>query len=219
MKAAVFDFDGTLADTMEFWNRLARNYLLSIGLEPLADLKKALEKLTVDEGAIYMKEKYRIEENEIEIQAEMDELLYKYYRKDAQLKPYVLEMLEKLKSRGIRMAIATVTDEDFILAVLKRYKISHYFEFIQTCENVGISKDNISFFDLLPERLNLRPKEIYIFEDTLYSIVSAKKAGLKVVGVEDDFAARNKEEIVKLSDIYIKDFNEYIDLIDRDMKI
>lgn len=120
MKAAVFDFDGTLADTMEFWNRLARNYLLSIGLEPLADLKKALEKLTVDEGAIYMKEKYRIEENEIEIQAEMDELLYKYYRKDAQLKPYVLEMLEKLKSRGIRMAIATVTDEDFILAVLKR---------------------------------------------------------------------------------------------------
>lgn len=40
-----------------------------------------------------------------------------------------------------------------------------------------------------------------------------------MVGVEDDFAARNKEEIVKLSDIYIKDFNEYIDLIDRDMKI
>lgn len=219
MKAAVFDFDGTLADTMGFWNSLARNYLLAIGLKPLADLEKALEKLTVDEGAIYMKEKYKLDKNEIEIQAEMDELLYKYYRKEAQLKPYVVGMLEELKSRGIRMAIASVIDEDFILAVLKRYKISHYFEFIQTCENVGLSKDNRSFFDLLLERLNLRPEEIYIFEDTLYPIVYAKKAGLKVVGVEDDFAARNKKEIVRLSDVYIKDFSEYIDLIDRDIKI
>ncbi len=213
MKAAIFDFDGTLADTMGFWNNLARNYLLSIGLKPLSNLEKALEKLTVDEGAIYMKEEYKIDKTEIEIKAEMDELLYKYYRKDAQLKADVLEILEELKCRSVRMAIASVIDEDFILAVLKRYKISSYFEFIQTCENVGLNKGDRNFFDLLPERLNLRPDEIYMFEDTLYSIVSAKGVGLKIVGVEDEFAFKDKEKIRELSDIYIRDFSEFIEIL------
>ena len=215
MKAAIFDFDGTLADTMGFWNNLARNYLLSLGLKPLSNLEEALEKLTVEEGATYLKDEYKIDKTEKEIKAEMDELLYKYYRKDAQLKDNVLEMLEELKSRGVRMAIASVTDENFILAVLKRYKIGNYFEFIQTCENVGLNKEDRSFFKLLPERMNLRPEEIYIFEDTLYSIVSAKEAGLRIVGVEDEFAYKDKEKIRELSDIYIGDFSEFIDILKK----
>ena len=215
MKAAIFDFDGTLADTMGFWNNLARNYLLSLGLKPLSNLEEALEKLTVEEGATYLKDEYKIDKTEIEIKAEMDELLYKYYRKDAQLKADVLEILEELKGRSVRMAIASVIDEDFILAVLKRYKISSYFEFIQTCENVGLNKGDRNFFDLLPERLNLRPDEIYMFEDTLYSIVSAKGVGLKIVGVEDEFAFEDKEKIRELSDIYIRDFSEFIDILKK----
>lgn len=216
MRAVVFDFDGTLVDTMEFWNNLAKNYLLSIGITPLDDLDKALEKLTVDEGVLHMKERYKIEKTQIEIQAEMDELLFSYYREDVELKPYVEEMLEKLKNKKIRMAIASVIDEELILSVLKRYDISHYFEFIQTCENVSLSKDDRNFFDLLPEKLNLKPDGIYMFEDTLYPIISAKKAGLKVVGVEDGSGAKDIEKIIELSDVYIKDFREFIDLIDKE---
>ncbi|MGO1469558.1 MAG: HAD family hydrolase [Tissierella sp.] len=215
MKAAVFDFDGTLVDSMGFWSNLARNYLYSIGIVALNDLEKSLEKLTVSEGILYMKEKYKIGKTKEEIQKEMDELLFKYYREEVKLKPDVVELLNKLKGKGITIAIASVIHEKLIESVLKRYNIENYFEFIQTCENTGLSKGDRKFFDLLPKRLNLNPDEIYMFEDTLYPMVSAKKAGLKVVGVEDDSGLKNKGEIVNLSDLYIEDFNKFLDLIDK----
>lgn len=215
MKAAVFDFDGTLADTMDFWNNLAKRYLISIGKRPLQDLDDDLEKLTLEQGISHIKEKYNIEKTEKNIQDEMDQLLVDYYKKDAKLKPYVLETLEKLKNKGVKMAIASVIDEELILSVLKRYDITSYFEFIQTCKNVDLNKDDKMFFDILPKKLDLKVNDIYIFEDTLYPIVSAKEAGLKVVGVEDSLAGKNKEEIIKVSDIYINDFSEFIDLIDN----
>lgn len=210
MKAAVFDFDGTLVDSMEFWNNLAKNYLFSIGVMATDDLNKAIEKLTVDEGIAYMKERYKIPKSVIEIKEEMDILLVNYYRDDVKLKPNVIEMLERLKDKGIRIAIASLTDENLIRSVLKRYDIEHYFEFIQTCENTRLSKDDKSFFQFVSENLNLEGKEIFIFEDSLYAMIASKEAGLKVIGVEDSSAIENLEKILDIVDYYIKDFNEFI---------
>lgn len=215
MKAVVFDFDGTLVDTMDFWNNLARNYLLSIGIKPFDSLNKNLEKLTVAEAVVYMKEKYKIQKTEIQIQAEMDELIYSYYRGKVELKPFVLESLEKLKTKNIKMSIASVTDKEIIKIVLEKYGISHYFDFIQTCESVGFNKDNRKFFDLLLKRLNLESFDIYLLEDSLYPIISAKETGIKIVGVEDNFSSENKKRIIELSDVYIKDFRDFIELINR----
>lgn len=208
MKAAVFDFDGTIVDSMGFWNNLAKNYLSSIGIKARDGLDKALEKLTLDEGASYMKEEYKIEKTKVEIQDEMDGLLFEYYRDKVELKPYVLELLDKLKRENIKMAIASVTDERLIASVLNRYGIRCYFEFIQTCENTGLSKSDSRFFDLLSERLNLNSSDIYIFEDTLYPIVVAKEAGFRTIGVEDDLATKHRKKIKELVDCYIKDFSE-----------
>lgn len=215
MKAAVFDVDGTLVDSMEFWNNLAKNYLSSIGIIATDDLNKAIEKLTVDEGIAYMKERYKIKKSVIEIKEEMDLLLVNYYRDDVKLKPNVIELLELLKSKGIRIAIASLIDEKLIMSVLKRYYIDHCFEFIQTCENTGLSKDDEKFFKLVTERLNLEPKEIVVFEDSLYSMIAAKEAGLKVIAVEEGSAAKDEIKIRELVDIYIKDFSEIIDSLEK----
>lgn len=215
MKAAVFDVDGTLVDSMGFWNNLAENYLSSIGVKARDDLNKAIEKLTVDEGISYMKERYDIKKDIVEIKEEMDLLLVNFYREDVKLKPNVIELLERLKAKEIRIAIASLIDEKLIMSVLKRYEIEHYFEFIQTCENTGLSKDDERFFKLVSENLSLEPKEIVVFEDALYSMIAAKGAGLNVVGVEDQFAIKDLEKILRVTDAYIKDFSEFIEMLDR----
>lgn len=215
MKAVVFDFDGTLVDSMEFWENLAKNYLSSIGVRATDDLNKTIEKLTVDEGIAYMKERFNIPKSVVEIKEEMDLLLVNYYREDVKLKPNVIELLERLKDKGIRIAIASLTDEKLIMSVLKRYDIDHYFQFIQTCENTGLSKDNEKFFKLVSENLNLEPKEIVVFEDSLYSMIAAKAAGLEVIGVEDYFAIKNLEKILEVTDGYVKNFNEFIEMLDN----
>ncbi len=208
MKGAIFDLDGTLLDSMWLWESLADNYLLSIGIEPPKDLGESLKVLTLKEACFYIKERFRLKDTPDEINQDMEKLLADYYSNRLQLKLYVLEILEEFKSRNIKMAIATATDEHLVSMVLNRYGIKDYFEFIQTVENVGLSKSQPKYFEIAINRLGLKSEEVWLFEDALHCIVSAKKAGLKVVAVKDKSALDDLEKIKKLADIYIEDFSQ-----------
>src|SRR5699024_7213285 len=119
MEAAVFDMDGTLVDSMGFWEGLAKNYLISQGIVPREDLNKTIEPLTVMESISYMKEEYKIEKSCLQIKDELDELLFSYYRKDVKLKPFAVEIIQTLKKKNIKIAIESIKDKTHINYVIK----------------------------------------------------------------------------------------------------
>lgn len=208
MKGAIFDLDGTLLDSMWLWDSLAYKYLLSIGINPPKDLDKQLEELTLREACVYMKEKFNIRYTPDKIKEDIESLLTDYYANKLQLKPYTLEILKEFKNRGIKMAIATSTDKPLVLMALNRHGIYDYFEFIQTVEDVGISKGNPKFFEITINKLGLNPEKIWVFEDALYPMMSAKKCGLNIVAVKDESALKDLEKIKEVADIYIDNFSQ-----------
>lgn len=208
MKGAIFDLDGTLLDSMWLWDSLAYKYLLSIGINPPRDLDKQLEELTLREACVYMKEKFNIRYTPDKIKEDIESLLTDYYANKLQLKPYTLEILKEFKNRGIKMAIATSTDKHLVLMALNRHGIYDYFEFIQTVEDVGISKGNPKFFEITINKLGLNPEKIWVFEDALYPMISAKKCGLNIVAVKDESALKDLEKIKEVADIYIDNFSQ-----------
>lgn len=208
MKASIFDLDGTLIDSMWLWESLADNYLLSIGIEPPKDLGESLKELTLKEASSYMKGIFNIQSTPYEINRDIENLLADYYANRLQLKPYVLEILEEFKNRNITMVIATATDEHLVSMVLKRHGIKDYFQFIQTSDNVGLSKGKPEFFQTVINRLGLGPKEIWVFEDALHCMISAKKCGLNIVATKDESALSDLKKIKEISDIYIEDFSQ-----------
>lgn len=213
MKVAVFDLDGTLLDSTRFWNSLARTYLERQGLKPSEDLQKTMESLTVKEGLAHMQTGYGLDKSLEQIRSEIDEILFSYYKNDAELKPFARDLIKILKSRNIRLAIASVTDEELIAMALKRLGIYEDFKFIETCGRLGLNKDDEEFFHQLSERLASEPKDIFLFEDSLYSMKTAKKAGFKIVAVEDHYARKDLREILETCDIYIKDFASLMELL------
>lgn len=58
IKGAIFDVDGTLLDTMPIWTNSGANYLASLGIEAEEGLGNKLFAMTVDMGAVYLKETY-----------------------------------------------------------------------------------------------------------------------------------------------------------------
>ncbi len=207
MKGAIFDLDGTLLDSMWFWKGLANNYLLSIDIEPPTDLRDTLKKLSLLEGCHYLKERFKLDKTPKEINDEMEILLSKQYVENFQLKPYVHEILEDLKNRNIKMCLATATEDRLVEMAFKRLGIGDYFEFIQTSNRVGIGKNDPRFFEIATERLELSPKDIWVFEDALHCIISAKHCGLNVVALSDEAATEDLDEIKKYADMYIDDFS------------
>lgn len=208
MKGAIFDVDGTILDSMWVWDSLSIDYLLSMGINPRKNLNKCLKSLSFEEGCLYIKKTYELEISLDKIKKDMEATLADYYANYFDLKPYVLETLEELKNKNVKIAIATAIDEDLVSMALNRHGILDYFEFIQTEQNVGLSKSNPEFFKVAINRLGIEPNNIWVFEDALHCIISAKKCNLNVVAIKDKSALNDLIKIKDMSNIYIDNLSK-----------
>ncbi|MBQ0100414.1 MAG: HAD family phosphatase, partial [Lachnospiraceae bacterium] len=55
LKGAIFDFDGTLVDSMYMWKEIDREYLKKYGHEMTDDLQQAIEGMSQDEMSEYFR--------------------------------------------------------------------------------------------------------------------------------------------------------------------
>ena len=62
IQGAIFDVDGTLLDSMGYWEHLGDEYLLSRQLQPPENLANLLASMTLLEAAEYFRERYGLQE-------------------------------------------------------------------------------------------------------------------------------------------------------------
>ena len=91
---------------------------------------------------------------------------------------------------------------------LTRLGVRDYFEFLLSCETVGVGKSSPLVYHASAKRLKAMPQEIAVYEDALYAIQTAKKAGYYVVGIYDDSAADSWQAIEEMADEIIINWEE-----------
>ncbi len=207
-KGAIFDMDGTLIDSMYIWNDLGEKYLNTKGITPDKDINDKIKNMTLLQAVNYFKEKYELNDSTIQILKEINHMIRKYYNETFQQKDGVLQFLNFLKKENIIMYIATATDEEPAVSALTRIDIMKYFKGIRTCEQVGFGKDRADIFIQSAANINITPKDIIVFEDSLCALQTAKKAGFITCGIYDEYADNDWININKTADYSFKDFNE-----------
>lgn len=209
LQSAIFDMDGTLLDSMHIWNDLGPNLLRSMGIEPAPDLADRVMVLTLREGAQLCKEEYGLSLPVDEIIQQIEDQVRDFYERQVQAKPGVQKFLSLLKMEGVWMYVATNTDRHLAEAALRHAGIDQYFRGILTCSEIGVGKnDSPEIYERALTRLRSTKKDTVIFEDALHAIRTAKKAGFRVCGVYDPSAEADQAEIRRLSDYYIRSFEE-----------
>ena len=206
IKGAIFDVDGTLLDSMQMWDNVAADYLKSRGVTPRSNLNEELRTLGGHQISGYFRSEYGLPESEDEIRVGIEKLLQAFYfdSKIVKLKDGVVEVLEKLQMRGIKMCVATATDRWLIEPALRNCGIDQYFGRIFTCGEEETSKNHPDIYISAAEFLGTDIEDTLVFEDALYAIKSAKRAGFPVVGIYDSVAEGHQDEIERLCDIYLK---------------
>lgn len=207
MKGAIFDFDGTLFDSMSIWDTAGEDYLRAIGRQPRDDLRQVLAALSLRQGACYLKEEYCLSLSIEEITDGINKTVEQFYFHTARPKPGVPEMLARQHRRGVRMCIATATDRYLIEAALGRCGLSQYFSEILTCTAVGHGKDSPMIYEAALAHLGTPKADTVIFEDAFHAIRTAKAAGFRVIAVYDPHEP-NDTEVRALADDYLTDFKE-----------
>ena len=207
LKCAIFDFDGTLFDSMFIWDTVGEVYLRSIGKEPKPSMREDVRALSLYQSSCYFKEEYDLDLSAEEIMAGINKTVENFYINEIQPKAGVVDFLTQLKKQGVATCIATASEYYQIEAALKRCQMEHLFDAIFTCTEVGHGKDEPIIFQKAIECFNAERDNTIIFEDALHAVQTAKSDRFKVVVVFDS-SEKRQVEIRQLSDFYITDFEQ-----------
>ena len=207
---AIFDLDGTLVDSMPYWRKLGRDYLLERGIEAEENLEMVIRSMTVTEAAQYFRDHYRLTETVPEIIEGFDRVMEENYRTRIPAKPGVKEYHKMLSSLDIDISICSATAVPLVELVLQRLDLRDYFRRITSCDEAGYGKYRPEAFLLALSRAGARPSETVMYEDADYAIRTAVSTGMHVAAVYDPYCASPQEEMEKTAEFYIRDYRDLI---------
>lgn len=212
IRGAIFDFDGTLFDSMGIWETAGTDYLASLGITAQADLAKTLHPLSMLQSTVYLQEHYSLPLSLAEIEDGINRIVEDYYLLRTQPKDGVLPFLSALKARGVPMCIATASDRYLVEGALKRCGLLPFFEEIFTCSQLGRSKDEPFIFEHARQYLGTSKAETAVFEDAPHAAKTAKDAGFPVIGIFDAFEP-NQQALKTIADVYAGSFAQLQSLL------
>lgn len=210
IEAVIFDLDGTLADSMGIWEELDTDYLSGFGITLDNPLHEEIEGMCFTETAEYFKKRFQIPDPVETIKEDWNRMAYYKYAEEVRLKPGALEFLKLLKSKNIKMGIATSNSETLVKAVCRHYRLERFISCILTGCDVKKGKPAPDVYLTVADRLHISPGNCLVFEDVVAGIMAGKNAGMKVCGVDDPYSAEFREKKKELADYYIKDYYDLL---------
>lgn len=197
--AAIFDLDGTILDSLWVWEDISKDFLSKKGKDiPVTYIQELCSK-SFQEAAEYTIRLFMLSETSQEVISEWNRLALIEYKHNIKLKKYCLPYLQYLKEEGKKLAIATSLPRILCDSCLISNGIYDMFDVIRSTDEIGRGKNFPDIFEKISDELKVPLSRTLFFDDSLSALVTAKKLGMKVVGVYDKYYASDKTEIIKVA--------------------
>lgn len=214
LKAAIFDMDGTLLDSMGMWNRLTFQLTDRRGIVPDEQLMHAHRTMTPGDLARYLIDRYHLDDDVDRILSFWNDCLTRDYAAVVRPKDGASEYLSALRRRGVGVAVATLTPHYLADRALAHHGLDALVDCVLTVEDVGgVKKTRPDIFLEAARRLGTAPADCVVFEDSLYAVETAVSAGFPTYAIADDHAEQ-PERIRQRCDRYVTSWRELLDELD-----
>ncbi len=201
--AVIFDLDGTLLDSLGAWEHSGSNFVRSQGFEPPDTLDDELVPLSLLDGAKLIKARYQLSQSPEEILALTLRPIRQHYYEDILPMPGVSQTLARLKAQGVKMAVATASDRELAERSLRRLGLRDYFEFIITCDEVGVGKSSPKVYEEALRRLGTGKARTLVAEDALHALQTAHRAGFPTAAIEEAHSAAERTAKEQAATYYV----------------
>lgn len=175
-KVIIFDFDGTLADTIDILLRITNRLSVEFGFksatkEELAQLSNLNSwQILQYSGISIFKFPLLIRRLKAELHSEVPHI---------QLFPGIKEVLLELKKRGFQLGIITSNSRENVLGALEKNGLQDTFTFIYSGSTFGKHKVINKWLRIE----NIHTEKVVYVGDEIRDIDAAKKTGIKVIAV------------------------------------
>lgn len=186
IEAIAFDLDGTLLDSMGMWKTITRTYVESKGSELNRDLEQRLTTCGMDQGLHVLREELGIEDSYENMRAAFTDLVVEKYLTEVKAHEGAMETLEEVKKRGYKISLATASNYEIVEEVLKGKGMDQYFDFINTCDQVGLPKSDPDFYHKLARDHGVQEESLLLLDDAIYALRAGREAGIHCLAVYDE---------------------------------
>jgi len=206
IKAILFDMDGTLVDSIPFhqasWVSFLKKH--NIVLDP--EQFQAQNHGNIEEMIKRFFGAAISDEKRIELGNEKEVMYRDLYRLQIREIDGLTDFLKALNKQKITVALATMGDQTNIGFILDAIKIRPYFQYITGGNEIVKGKPDPEIYELSLKKMNLKNTDCVVIEDSIDGVLSAQKAGIKVIGIT---TSQTADELTKAGCFYtISDYRD-----------
>lgn len=181
--AVVFDMDGLMFNTEDIYDLVGKALLERRGLEFNLELKLKMMGRTSPEAYRILVQECGLEDSIETLEQENDELLFALIPQHIQKLPGLDTLLELARSAGAKLGVATSSRSSLAEAKLGHFDLQSHFDEIVTGDMVVHGKPHPEIYLNIAKRLQVRPEEMLVFEDSPAGSKAAVAAGAYTVAV------------------------------------
>ena len=205
----LFDFDGTLVDSMPTYVSVMLRILDEFGIAYGKDIVKIITPLGYRGTAEYYR-KLGVPKTTEELVAQMNRYAREEYACNIPAKEGVIHALEEMKARGDCLNILTASPHTMLDPCLKRLGIWELFDHVWSCDDFATTKADPGIYRLAAEAIGAPVEKIVFVDDNINAVKTAKQAGMISYGIYDDSSAEYAKEMKAVSHRYVKMFAELL---------
>jgi len=208
-KYYIFDFDGTLADSMPSWIDKMLNILNKAGVtEYPDDMIKTITTLGDAGTARYFIDRLGVKFTVDEMLEMMDDYALPLYRDKIVFKDGAADYLRKLKDNGCSVNLLTASPRKMVEPCMRRVGVWELFDNVWSTDDFGLPKSGTEIYHKACARLGVTTADAVFFDDNAGAIKAGVESGLYTVAVSDATDEPYKEVIKATCSRYIETFEE-----------
>ncbi|VTS18621.1 haloacid dehalogenase [Streptococcus pseudoporcinus] len=185
-QAIIFDMDGVIFDTEDFYFERRKQFLDKHGLS-IAHMEA---KEFIGENLLQVWQKL-LSQNTAKLDGDIIQKDYESYKKEHPapyselLFPQVKTTLKELRDMGYKLALASNSQTRDVHWALTSSEIMPYFDLVLGREDVLNAKPNPEIYQKAAQLLGIDKETVLIIEDSEKGIAAAKAAGITVLAIKD----------------------------------
>ena len=208
----LFDFDGTLVDSMPTFVSAMLRILDENHIRYDKDIIKIITPLGLDGTVEYYINQLGVNMSRDELIFLMEKYILDAYFHTIPAKENVPEVLKTLKAQGASLNILTASPHITLDACLKRLGLWELFDNVWSCDDFNTTKADPQIYVRAAQRMNTTVENVLFLDDNLNADMTAKSAGMLVCGVYDESSKDYVEQMKAATDFFIYNFQELLHL-------
>ncbi|MDO5425200.1 MAG: HAD family phosphatase [Eubacteriales bacterium] len=185
LSAVVFDMDGLMFDTERIVQKAWDLAGPELGYEPLGYHIENTLGMNLERRRRYFKETCGADFPFDEFTEAYRKISRGILAEEIPLKPGLFELLDYLREKGYRMAVATSSSTQHAWENLQRTGTDSYFQGVITGNQVQFSKPHPQIYQLACEMLEVSPEQAIALEDSPHGLRAAQDAGMLPIMIPD----------------------------------